>query len=173
MPTLHSDCDKGAGQRVVRVTRKAPRKSAATDLMNPAAAEMRSTIRTVLASWAGLVADERRLEPPAREISALARFLSRHVTWLSRHPAAGDMADEIEDLMRAACDIAYPSNIRRVHIGYCPVSDCDGELIAHIRPQDDIHPSEIVCSLSSAHAWPITWWSKLARQMRKTQGAHA
>lgn len=166
LPALYSDCNRGTSPKVVRVIRKVPRKSATTDSMNPAAAEIRSAILTVLASWAGLVADERRLEPPARDLPALARFLCRHVEWLARHPAAGDIADEIRELTRTVRNIAYPNGIRRVHIGYCPDGDCDGDLVALIRPHGDLLPSEIICTISPGHSWPVTWWTKLARQMR-------
>lgn len=166
LPALYSDCSKGTGSKVVHVVRKVPRKSTTADSMNPAAVEIRSAIRTVLASWAGLVADERRLEPPARDLPVLARFLCRHVEWLSCHPAAGDIADEVQDLTRTARNIAYPNSIRRVHIGYCPDGDCDGDLVALIRPQGDLLPSEIICTISPGHAWPVTWWTKLARRIR-------
>jgi hypothetical protein len=170
LPALYSDCDRGASAKVVRAIRKVPRKSATTDSMNPAAAEIRSAILTVLASWAGLVAVERRLEPPARDLPALARFLCGHVGWLTRHPAAGDMADEVQDLTRAARNIAYSNSIRQVHIGYCPDGDCDGDLVALIRPHGDL-PSEIICTISPGHSWPVTWWTKLARQMRGQGGS--
>jgi hypothetical protein len=166
LPVLYSDCNKGASQKVVRTIRKVPKKSATSDLMNPAAAEVRSAILRVLASWAGLVANERRVEPPARDLPVLARFLCRHVEWLTRHPAAGNIADEIQDLARTARNIAYPNGVRRVRIGYCPDGDCDGDLVALMRPQGDLLPSEIICTISPSHSWPITWWTKLARKMR-------
>lgn len=166
LPALYSDCDRKTDPDVVRVIRKTPRKSAATDSISPAAAEIRSTIRTVLASWAGLVAEERGLEPPARDIPALAQFLCRHAAWLARHPAAGDMVDEVRELTRTAHTIAYPNKTRQVHIGSCPDGDCDGELVAYIRPHGDVLPSEIICTNSPGHSWPVTWWAKLARQIR-------
>ncbi|QPP10338.1 hypothetical protein G4Z16_02025 [Streptomyces bathyalis] len=141
--------------------------------MNPAAAEVRSSIRTVLASWAGLVSDERRLQPPSREIPTLARFLGRHIQWLTRHPAAGDMAEEIRDLARNARNLAYPNSVRRVPVGSCPESDCAGELFAHIRAHDDLHPSEIICTLSPCHSWPVTCWARLARQIHIRKGERA
>lgn len=137
--------------------------------MNPAAAEVRAAIRTVLASWSGLVAEERRLSSPARDVPALARFLCRHVEWLAGHPAAGDVAEEIQDLSRKARKVADPHRVRRVHLGECPDIGCEGTLVALIRTHGDPTPSEIVCTASAAHTWPVTWWSRLARRMR-TQG---
>jgi hypothetical protein len=170
LPALYSDCSGGTAREAVRVIRKVPQKRSTTDCMTPAAAEIRSAIRTVLASWAGLVAEERRLEPPARDIAALARFLCKHVAWLTRHPAAGDLVDEIRELTRAARNIAYPDTIRRVYIGCCPAGDCDGDLVALIRSRSDRRPSEIVCTISHDHSWPITKWTKLARQVREVKG---
>jgi hypothetical protein len=166
IPALYSDCGTGAGPEVVRVIRKVPRKSATTHTIDPAAAEARAAMRTVLASWAGLVVKERRLDPPARDVPALARFLCRHVEWLIRHPAAGDMAGEIQELARTARGIAYPNSVRRVPIGGCPYGDCGGELVAFIRPQGEVLPSEIACTISPGHSWPVTWWTRLARQIR-------
>lgn len=167
LPALYSDCNRNTGPEVVRVIRRLPRKSAAAESMSPAAAEVRSAIRTVLASWAGLVAEERHLEPPARDIPALARFLCQHVKWLARHPAAGELVDEIRELTRNARSIAYPNSVRRVTLGCCP--DCEGELVALIRPRDDFLPSEIVCTTSPSHTWPVTCWTTLARQIRGSQ----
>ena len=150
----------------MRVIRRAPRRSTATDSMNPAAAEIRCTIRSVLASWAGLVAEERRLRAPARDIPELSRFLGRHVDWLVRHPAAGDMADEIQDLARTARGIAYPDSVRRVPVGSCPHGDCDGDLVALIGRPGDVLPSRIACTASAHHSWPVTWWNRLAHRMR-------
>lgn len=166
LPALYSDCTRGAEPEVVRVIRKVARKSAATGTMNAAAAEVRAAIRTVLASWSGLVAEERQLRSPARDVPALARFLCRHVEWLVHHPAAGDLADEIQQLSRVARSVADPKSIRRVHIGDCPDVRCDGNLVAQIRTHGDPLPSEIICTVSAAHTWPVTWWTKLARQMR-------
>jgi hypothetical protein len=168
LPQLYSDCTGDAAPAVVRVVRRTSRKSRAADSICPAAADVRSTIRGVLASWAGLVTDERRLVPPARDVPTLARFLRQHVAWLVRHPAASDMVEEIRDLTRTARTIAYPDSVRRVHIGGCPDGDCEGDLVALIRRNDDL-PSEIVCTDSEEHSWPITRWTTLARRVRDAE----
>ncbi|WP_233580752.1 hypothetical protein [Streptomyces triticirhizae] len=173
LPALYSDCDRGTGPEVVRVIRRIPRKSATVDSISPAAAEIRAAIRTVLASWSGLVVQERGVSRPARDIPALSRFLCRHIDWLTRHPAAGDLMDEIRELTRRAHHVAYPDRSRRVPLGYCPVPECEGELVARMRSRDDALPSDIACSISPHHSWPATSWTRLARQVRRSQGESA
>ncbi|TNM32371.1 hypothetical protein FH715_07505 [Streptomyces sedi] len=141
--------------------------------MSSVATEIRSAMRGTLASWAGLVAEEHRLARPARDVSALSRYLCRHIEWLSRHPAAGELVDEISELTRKAHEVAYSERVRRVSLGRCPAPGCDGELVAQMRSRDDVTPSEIACSVSSQHAWPATSWARLARQVRGGQGGGA
>lgn len=169
LPALYDDCmiRTDPSPTPSRVIRNGPRKSAAADLLSPAATETRAAIRTVLASWASLVADERRLKPPARNIRALARFLSLHAEWLAGHPAAGEAVDEIGDLTRSARKIAYPNGAGRVRVGDCPA--CNGELVVLMRHRDDPLPSEIVCTTAPDHTWPATRWATLARRMRDNQ----
>lgn len=172
LPRLYSDCTGDVTPAAVRVIRRSSRKSWAADSISPAAADIRATIRCVLASWAGLVTDERRLTPPTRDVPTLARFLCQHVEWLVRHPAANDMVEEIRDLTRTARAIAYPDSVRRVRIGYCPNGDCEGDLVALIRRNDDLR-SEIVCTASEEHSWPITRWTILARRVRDAKAFKA
>jgi hypothetical protein len=40
-------------------------------------------------------------------------------------------------------------------------------LVALIRPRGDLLPSEIICTISPSHSWPVTWWTKLARQIQR------
>ncbi|MET9730840.1 hypothetical protein ABZZ79_09300 [Streptomyces sp. NPDC006458] len=152
--------------------RRTPRRNLATDAMSPAAAEIRFAIRSVLSSWSALVAEERHLAGPVRDIAELARFLNRHLDWLAGHPAAGELVDEVRTLVGTARRIAYPDTGRRVRIGHCPHSDCDGDLTALIRHRGDRHPPRIVCTTTPGHSWPVTWWNTLARQMRTKEREH-
>ncbi|XRQ14259.1 hypothetical protein ACN3XK_26340 [Actinomadura welshii] len=165
LPTLYDDCISRTGSGALRVIRNAPRKSTTADPMSAAAAEIRTSLRTVLASWARLVAEERRLEPPPRDMGALSRFLCRHAEWLAAHPAAGEIVDEIRELTRSARRTAYPTGGGRVSVGSCP--NCSGELVAHMRRRDDPLPSEIVCTTVPDHTWPATRWATLAREIRR------
>ncbi|MGW5822514.1 hypothetical protein ACWFR0_39495, partial [Streptomyces noursei] len=69
---------------------------------NTAATEVRSGIVTTLASWSGLVAQERGVAAPARTVPALARWLVEHLEWLAAHPAAGEFSAELHRWARAA-----------------------------------------------------------------------
>lgn len=162
LPVLYADCVRGVAPSVVRVIRRAP---ARVGSPSPGGADIRSAIRAVLASWAGLVAGERGITPPARDVPALARFLGRHADWLSGHSTAGDLVEEIQDLAGTARALAYPDGVRRMHVGGCPDRDCDGDLVALVRTRGG-PPAEIVCSVSPDRSWPVTAWSALARQTR-------
>jgi hypothetical protein len=167
LPALYDDCIDRSAPGTLHVIRNGPRKSPGTDPISPAAAELRAAIRTVLASWASLVAQERRLRPPARDIRTLARFLGRHAEWLAAHPAASELVDEVRELARSARKSAHTNGRGRVPVGTCPT--CNGELVALMRRSDDPKPSEIVCTAFPEHAWPATRWATLARQIRGRQ----
>jgi hypothetical protein len=164
LPTLYDDCMNQSGQGSMRMIRTGPRKNNTADPMSAAATEIRTAIRKVLASWASLVADERRLERPPRDIRALSRFLCRHAEWLAAHPAAAEIVDEIGELTRAARRTAYSNGAGRVPVGSCPT--CSGELVAHMRRREDALPAEIVCTAFPDHRWPATRWATLARQIQ-------
>lgn len=169
LPSLYNDCVKSKNSKIFHEIAKNSRKNT-SDLMQPAAAEIRGNVRKVLASWASLVADERQVEPPTRDIPILARFLVRHAEWLAAHPAVIEMVDEIGNLTRSARNTADPNGAGRVHVGYCP--SCDGELVALMRNSDDAHPSEIMCTASPDHVWPAKRWAALARAMRRNQAGN-
>jgi hypothetical protein len=56
--------------------------------LNEASVDARREIISVLATWSGMVAEERRLAAsPRRDVPDLAAFLTRHLDWLLAHPA--------------------------------------------------------------------------------------
>lgn len=165
LPTLYDDCMSQTGSGTVRVIRNRPRKSTTADPMSAAATEVRTAIRKVLASWASLVADERRLQRPPRDILELSQFLCRHAEWLAAHPAAAEIVDEIGELTRTARRVAYSHGGGRVPVGSCPT--CSGELVAYMRRREDSLPAEIVCDTVPDHRWPATRWATLARAIQE------
>lgn len=165
LPALYSDCGPPTGPGGVREIRRTRRRTATAGPIDPAAVDTRAAILSALASWAGLVAAGRGVRPPARELPALARFLAHNVDWLARHPAVGDLADELHELARAARGTARPTRVRRIRLGRCPGAGCDGEVVALVEPDRGPRPARIVCTATAGHSWPVTWWSKLARQL--------
>lgn len=109
---------------------------------NTAAADARTSIVSVLRSWASLVVDERQVGMPPVAVTGaaaggvagaavggvarLAEFLIRHSGWLTSHGAAGELSDEVATLVRQAQRVIDPSQLRRVPIGDCVEADCRG-----------------------------------------------
>lgn len=132
---------------------------------NAAAADVRAAIRGVLGSWSGMVVEERRVTAPRRTVSALAKFLTKHVDWMAAHVAAVEATDEVAQLVRSARRVAYPNPVRRVSIGPCVESDCAGELVAFVHPQERLLPAEISCDADPCHSWLGHQWMQLGRRM--------
>ncbi|GAA4227645.1 hypothetical protein GCM10022254_15850 [Actinomadura meridiana] len=130
--------------------------------LNTAAVEARAEILAVLASWSGLVAQQRRLPAPRRDVALLARFLLDHVDWLAAHPAAGELTAEIARVARSARRTAHREPVRRIVVGPCAAPGCGGELTAAIRPG---HGTRVRCDADPAHAWDGPQWTGLRREM--------
>jgi len=137
-----------------------------TRLPNPAAMEARATIRAVLASWCRLIAEERGVELPRDEVADMGAYIARHAHWLAAHPAAGEAADELRELVRVARRIAYPDGTRAVDVGPCPHDGCGGTLRALLRRGDPLLPAVVVCSVDDQHEWSADQWLTLGRQLR-------
>jgi hypothetical protein len=130
--------------------------------LNLRAVDARTKIHGTLAAWADLVVHGRNTTPPARTVPALAGFLGRHVDWLAAHPAAGDAAAEIGDLMGAGGH-ATRAPARHIRVGPCIDSRCSGTLAALFHDHAGRTPSAIVCDADNAHAWPPERWHTLRR----------
>ena len=88
----------------------------------------------VLASWCLLVAEERHLATLPRTPPHQARWLTLHLDWLARHPAANDAATELHDVwrwLRTAAGLAPPPPLFT-----CPVihPDTDAECGGPVYP---------------------------------------
>lgn len=161
--------------------------------LNDRAAEARTTVRAVLASWCRLISEERGIRLPSRlrveELplgfigppairphvddtpNAMGAYLSKHADWLAAHPAAGECSDELADLIRMAHPIAYPTGARVFEVGPCVELDCAGTVKAILRRVDALLPSSIVCDTDPAHAWPADQWLTLGRKLRTKEAA--
>lgn len=165
LPALYDEC----GRRLDGAARPHPRVSGGPLPglpFNTAASEARAAILGVLGSWAGMVAQERRVTPPARTAAGLAAFLGRHVSWLAAHSAAAEITDEVARLVRTARSVAYPEPLRRVQIGVCVEAECGGELVALVRQGRPLAAAEITCEADPEHRWTDRQWLQLSRRMR-------
>jgi hypothetical protein len=127
--------------------------------INTRAMDVRSDIRSVLASWAAMVCEHHRIDAPAHDATALTAFLVRHAEWLAGHEAAEDIAAETDEMVRAAWSVL--SDCRdggTVPIGTCVHPDCGGQLVAHLASRTPSGTVAIVCSADTSHTWsPDTW----------------
>ncbi|MEU5050163.1 hypothetical protein [Streptomyces sp. NPDC021096] len=140
---------------------------------NAAAAEVRSSITSVLASWAALIADERGIGAPQRHVVQLARFVHENVRWLCAHWAAGDAVEEFTTLTRLARRACEPRQVRIVPVGDCVRSRCTGKLRAVVKvvPGARPKPSEIRCSADDGHWWASDEWAALSTGMHAHEGS--
>ena len=132
---------------------------------NAPAAEVRAAILGVLASWSGMVVEDRGVTAPRRTASVLAKFLGKHVDWMAAHVTATEATDEVAQLVRSARRVAYPYPIHRVSIGACVEAGCGGELVAVVHPQEPLLPAEISCDADPRHRWLGHQWMQLSRRM--------
>ncbi|MEU6813683.1 hypothetical protein [Streptomyces sp. NPDC046860] len=128
------------------------------------AVEARSALMAVLSSWSALVADERRVGAPDREVREMVAFLRRHLEWLARHPALHELLGELEESVALAGRCVQPGQSRQVSVGACREPECAGNLVAHMRSGGAAAASEIRCDSDPAHRWaPHEWHAFIPR----------
>lgn len=137
---------------------------------NTAAAEARSEIAAVLASWSALVADERGLARPPYAIESMTRFLAEHVDWLAGHLAAAEASDEITRVHAQARQVARRDEPNRVRVGRCVYEGCEGELVAVLHTRSAGRRDEIVCDAQADHVWSSRQWTQLVTALEGRAG---
>ncbi|WP_433260153.1 hypothetical protein ACQPZF_23365 [Actinosynnema sp. CS-041913] len=166
LPRLHADCGVALGAGAAGGLREKTTGGALPGLvLNGRAAEARTGIVTTLASWSGLVAEERRRRAPVREVGALADFLLANLTWLTCHPAAADLSAEVSRTVRTARRAAYPDPVKQVVVGPCVTPACDGVLTATVRGGEG---ARVRCGADPGHTWDGPEWILLRREMRRS-----
>ncbi len=82
-------------------------------------------IAGALIPWVRLICEERRWDPPALSPQALAQWLGRPslLDWAARRPWAGDMRDEVHELMRTVRRVTRLRPQRRPVPQPCPRCD--------------------------------------------------
>ena len=132
----------------------------------------RANIRANLVGWARFAIEERRLHYPPDTVYAIASFVVRQVDWYLAGPGARQFASDVIDDWTTAKSLADPNNVRRFDVGPCPEPDCQGILVAYLRPMDSLLPSNVICDTSPedddgnlTHLWPADKWMLLGRRV--------
>lgn len=136
--------------------------------INLGVVEHRDQMRHDLVAWVRYVADERGMEYPANEVGAMARWLGRHVDWISaRQEAAEECPPVMRELTGRARRLLEPDGSKRITVGPCPdpVDDepCGGTLYATVRAEGDARPSVIYCSGPCGSERGAETWMRFGR----------
>lgn len=137
--------------------------------VNETAVEARAKIEAVLASWAGLVADERGLTARGADVRHLTRFLAAQLDWLAAHPGAADFVAEIDELVSGTLRVIDATPADRIELGPCIEPGCAGRLSAP-SPGQDAGVPEVGCD-SGRHAWRPDQWLMLRRRLNRARRA--
>jgi hypothetical protein len=171
LPELYHDCERALGGGTATGLRERTTGGSLPGLpFNEAAAEVRGAILTTLASWSGLVADQRGLSAPRRDATELCAFLVRHARWMAAHPAAAEMTEEVARLVKAAHRVTRSGPQRRIALGACVEAECGGQLVASLSGHAaSTNTATIQCDAEPSHRWAGRHWSEiLGRVAEKT-----
>jgi hypothetical protein len=130
--------------------------------------EARRDLVAVLASWSGLVADERGVRRPGRDAGELAAFLAVHLDWLLDHPAGSCFAAELGAAAAAAREASRSGSGPGIELGPCVAEGCDQMMVAASASGPAASASasaglEVRCG--AGHAWAPRQWLRLAREL--------
>jgi hypothetical protein len=123
--------------------------------------EARRGIMAVLASWSGLVADERGVSRPRRDAAELSAFLAVHLDWLLDHRAGPCFAEELLAAAAAAREVSGSGPRPGIELGRCVEEGCDNIMIATRGASSEF---EVRCA--AGHAWRPCQWLRLARRLK-------
>lgn len=120
-------------------------------VLREAVVNVRSDVLGVLASWCGLVANERQVPGPDElSVPRLSTFVLIHFGWLTAHPAAPDFVDELGALADGARAVLQPDN-GVMTLGPCARPGCGWTVRAEGHP-----PRRVRCD--AGHEWPPEQW---------------
>ena len=138
-------------------------------VLNQPALEARTAIRQQFAAQIRMVNEERGLTTwPSPTVPAMTTYMTRHIDWLAAHEAADTWLTEWWDVRQQARRAAHPTGIRRFELAPCIETDCQGILIAILRPTDDLLPSSVSCDTNAEHEWQPHQWIALGRRIHGT-----
>jgi hypothetical protein len=140
--------------------------------LNEASVNARREIISVLASWSGMVIEERRLtKSPRRDVPDLAAFLTCHLDWLLAHPAGPYFGDEVAAMAATARRASRSSPALRLPLGRCVEEGCDGGLYATGIAEDAQSPVQVRCE--AGHVWQCQEWLALASRISSQERQYA
>jgi hypothetical protein len=172
LPALYDDMEDALAVPTRGTTVRVSGSRANGLLIDEAVATVRSTTISVLASWAGMVAAERAVPGPEREVRSLAAFLAEHVDWMAAQVTAGDLSGEISRLAASARRVAHFEPARRVSLGTCVHDACDSPMYAKLGAEEDGGvPWRIACK--AGHVWPPDQWPLLRLRLHPDAFQHA
>ncbi|WP_328720671.1 hypothetical protein OHT52_15120 [Streptomyces sp. NBC_00247] len=152
LPALHREIEYALGPTASgRFERVSGSRSVGLEL-NEEVCAVRAAMLGVLASWAGAVTGPGTGPAPDRAVAPLVAFLLRHMDLLVRHPAAGDLAEEIGGLVADARRVLQPPGTRRIALGSCPRAGCASVVEASASGLDGAPSDDVRCR--SGHIWP-------------------
>lgn len=172
LPQLYQECEFALAQVSLGLDRQVRRRKRQGFFLNEAALDARSDIKSVLATWSGMVANERRVTNLIRrEVSDLATFLTIHLDWLLAHPAGPRFVDEIGAIAMTARQACRPRPALHLELGQCVQEDCHGALSVTSSIGDTTSPVQVRCE--AGHAWQPHEWLLLARRANRGMSAAA
>ncbi|RJQ81248.1 hypothetical protein D5S17_05775 [Pseudonocardiaceae bacterium YIM PH 21723] len=128
--------------------------------LSDATVDVRADILTIVSSWTAMVVHERGLPTPKRDVHAMTGLLRRNLDWLAEHPAAGDFADEMADLLASAHAVINSDRAPRLHLGFCPQPGCQRPVHATVQIRDRSARPLIKCE--SGHRYEADQWREIA-----------
>jgi hypothetical protein len=128
--------------------------------LSDAILDVRADILSILTSWTAMTVQERGLPAPSRDVHAMTALLRRNIDWLAAHPAAGDFADEMTDLLACAREVVNPDRAPLLHLGPCPQPGCERPVHATVQTKD--RTSRPVISCAAGHTYDADQWRALA-----------
>lgn len=146
--------------------------------LNHRVVSCRTNIKANLVGWARFAIEERGMHCPPDDVYAISAFVVRQVDWFLAGPGARQFANDVIDDWSTARSLTDPNNTRRFDVGPCPEPECEGILVAYIRPKDSLLPSHVICDSSPededgnlTHLWPADRWMLLGRRVMAKETA--
>jgi hypothetical protein len=166
LPALYDECLRHAQLTSRRSNPTRVSGSRTRDHLNVSVLDARYNILATLESWAEAFAEELDVAVPARSVTHLTHFLTRHLEWLASQPLAADFADEMEILAAELRGTIDPeSNDLRTAIRKCVVDDCSGTINTSLTNSGRAPRGSIACS--AGHFWEMNEWLHLRHLMEQ------